>query len=73
MISAFLLLKAFEPNRKTQVGSRTDSFNSIHFHLARQIRGNHLFYGGGGGCGWKRLDRKLKLAEVPIRQKPQKN
>lgn len=41
-----LPLKAFELNRKTQVGSRIDSFNSTHFHLARQRRGNQLFYGG---------------------------
>lgn len=41
-----LPLKAFELNRKTQVGSRIDSFNSTHFHLAHQIRGNHLFYDG---------------------------
>ena len=39
-----LPLKAFELNQKTQVGSRIDSFNSTHFHLAHQIRGNHLFY-----------------------------
>ena len=41
-----LPLKAFELNQKTQVGSRIDSFNSTHFHLAHQIRGNHLFYEG---------------------------
>ena len=40
-----LPLKAFELNQKTQVGRRIDSFNSTHFHLACQIRGNHLFYG----------------------------
>lgn len=51
-----LPLKAFELNQKTQVRRRNDSFNSTHFHLARQIRGNHLFYGGwggGGGGGWE--------------------
>lgn len=32
-----LPLKAFELNQKTQVGSRIDSFNSTHFHLAHQI------------------------------------
>lgn len=42
-----LPLKAFELHRKTQVASRTDSFNSAHFHEARQIRGTHLFYGVG--------------------------
>lgn len=57
-----LPLKAFELNRKTQVGSRIDSFNSTHFHLARQIRGNHLFYGGWMG----KSDRKLESTEVSI-------
>lgn len=42
-----LPLKAFELHRKTQVASRPDSFNSTHFHVARQIRGTHLFYGVG--------------------------
>lgn len=37
--------KSFELHRKTQVGSRIDSFNSTHFHLAHPIRGNRLFYG----------------------------
>lgn len=41
-----LPLKAFELHQKIQVGSRIDSFNSTRFHLARQIRGNHLFYWG---------------------------
>lgn len=38
--------KSFELNRKTQVGNRIDSFNSTHFHLPRQIRGNHLLGAG---------------------------
>lgn len=60
-----LPLKAFELNQKTQVGSRIDSFNSTHFHLAHQIRGNHLFYEGWMG----KSDRKLESTEVSILKK----
>lgn len=66
MIGTFLPLKAFELNQKTQVRRRIDSFNSIHFHLARQIRGNHLFYGGVGWRWWwwmGKPDRKRESTE----------
>lgn len=46
--------KSFELSRKTQVGNRIDSFNSIHFHLPRQIRGSHLL--GVGVVGMQNLN-----------------
>lgn len=58
-----LPLKAFELTRKTHVGSRIDSFNFTHFHLACEIRG--MYFKEREEGGWESRIQSLNPLKTP--------